>query len=104
MTSRSTASPSRLFSSAAPWILMRSTVAGFAPGTTGGTSVCTCAVSAGTKTAAKVRVIIQIGFIVLIDILFQKNQKLLFERDDRYRLRLQLESQLAVLSLHRDGF
>src|SRR5579859_3138928 len=43
MASRSTASPSRLPSKAVPWILMFSTIAGFAPATTGGTTVCTCA-------------------------------------------------------------
>ncbi len=42
MASRSTALPSSLPSSAVPWILTRSTVAGLAPGTSGGTSVCTC--------------------------------------------------------------
>ena len=47
MTSRSIASPSRLPSRAAPWILMCSTDTGFAPATTSGTLVCTWAASHG---------------------------------------------------------
>ena len=45
MALRSTAFPSRLPSRAVPWILTRSTVAGLAPGTRGGTSVFTWAAS-----------------------------------------------------------
>src|SRR5215472_5632429 len=45
ITSRSTASPSRLSSSEVPCTLMRSTVTGFALGTTSGTMVCTWAFS-----------------------------------------------------------
>src|SRR5258707_15607193 len=54
MTSRSTASPSRFPSRAAPWTLMCSTVTGFAPGTTSGTLVCTWAMSHDPEATADV--------------------------------------------------
>src|SRR5262249_5844741 len=60
MTSRSTASPSRFPSSAVPWILMRSGVTGFAFGSTGGTSVFTCA-AAGAEATATSSTIAMIG-------------------------------------------
>src|SRR5450631_3775239 len=79
MTSRSTASPSRLPSSAVPWILMCSTVTGFAPWTTDGTCVCTWAASRSPPATAIVSVTSQITRTVLIGIL-SRNTQLLYWR------------------------
>src|SRR5580765_4615884 len=97
MTSRSTASPSRLPSSDAPWILMRSTIAGFAPATGGGTSVWTCAaahvgVSTGARASAgTLRAVVVImsglnanhgyGFGLPVE----RNAAVLYRRRDRLR-------------------
>src|SRR5687767_562304 len=89
MASRSTALPSRLFSSAEPWILIRSTVVGFAPGITGGTSVFTWANDTSAAVHSK-----PMNFVKI---------RLLFDRDHGYRLRRNGQGQLAALHLRPDA-
>src|ERR1039458_5669380 len=76
MTSRSTASPSRLPSSAVPWILMCSTATGFAPGTRSGMFVCTWAVSHEPDTTANVIAHAMNNFVAFIRTLSRKTRLL----------------------------
>src|SRR5271165_2576706 len=86
MTSRSTASPSRLPSRAVPWILMRSTVTGFAPGTTSGTLVCTWAVNRDPNAKAIAIAPAKNSFMVFIPSLSPRSQLL-----DRIRIDVDAE-------------
>ena len=72
MTSRSTASPSRLPSRAAPWILMCSTITGFAPATIGGTTVCTWAAILEPGVMAIINTTTQNKFVDFIAVLTWK--------------------------------
>src|SRR6476469_90495 len=95
MTSRSTASPSRLPSSDAPWILMRSTMAGFAPGTGGGTSVWTCAAAHdGVSTSAQASAGTLRAVVVIMSGL---------NGNHRDGFGLHVERDAAVLNRRRDG-
>jgi hypothetical protein len=55
---------------------MRSTFTGFAPGTTGGASVFTCAASGSASTTVIISVIRKQNFVLIIDVLIPLTERI----------------------------